>query len=215
MVFRRTLIGGAVLWVAWAQLASASDVPAGTYTLDPSHASLIFRVDHLGFSKYTARFKRFEATLQFDPARLADSRVNVTVDAASIETDFPDPAKIDFNEELRGTQWLDATKHPRMTFRSLRVVPNGERTFRIEGELTFRGITRPMALEARYNGGYAGHPLDPNARIGFSATGRLERSAFGMTVGIPPAGSTLGVGDEVELIIEAELTGPPMPKPAS
>ncbi len=190
-------------------------VPAGSYILDRSHASLLFRVDHLGFSNYSARFRRFDAKLDFDPARLSAARLQATVDVTSIETDFPDPAKLDFNAQLRGPDWLDAEKHPTMAYRSLRVVPTGAKSFRIEGELTMRGITRPVVLEARYNGGYSGHPMDPNARIGFSAIGRLKRSAFGMTIGIPPAGSTMGVGDEVELLIETEFTGPPLPKAAA
>ena len=198
---------------AWATPATAADgVPAGAYRLEPSHASLLFKVDHLGFSNYTARFRRFDALLQFDPARLAASQLEVTVDATSIETDFPDPAKLDFNKQLQGADWLGAAAHPRMTFRSKRVLPTGDRTFRIEGELTLRGITRPMNLDARYNGGYAGHPMDPNARIGFSATGRLKRAEFGMTVGIPAPGTTLGVGDDVQVIVEAEFTGPALKK---
>ncbi len=129
------------------------------------------------------------------------------MDSSSLETAFPDPAKLDFNAQLQGPDWLDAQRHPTMTYRSRRVVPTSERSFRIEGELTLRGITRPVTLEARYNGGYAGQPMDPNPRIGFSATGRLRRSEFGMAFGIPAPGSTLGVGDEVQLIIEAEFTG--------
>jgi polyisoprenoid-binding protein YceI len=132
------------------------------------------------------------------------------VEAKSLETDFPDPAKLDFDVQLQGPEWLDAQRHPTMTYRSRRIVPTGPRSFRIEGELTLRGITRPVTLEARYNGGYAGHPMDPNARVGFSATGRLRRSEFGMTYGIPAPGTTLGVGDEVEVILEAEFTGPPL-----
>jgi polyisoprenoid-binding protein YceI len=202
--------------LAWTACAAADDVvPAGAYRIEPSHASLLFKVDHLGFSKYTARFKRFDARLQFDPARLAASRLNVTVDATSLETDFPDPAKLDFNKELQGADWLNAAAHPQMTYRSRSVVPTGDRTFRIDGELTLRGVTRPVSLDARYNGGYAGHPMDPNARIGFSATGRLKRSDFGMTIGVPPPGSTMGVGDEVQVIVEAEFTGPPLKQPAS
>jgi polyisoprenoid-binding protein YceI len=211
----------AVRLFCWLQVAAllgaapalaADVVPAGEYRLEPSHASLLFKVDHLGFSNYTARFRRFDATLQFDPARLAASQVRVTVDATSIETDFPDPAKLDFNKELQGAGWLDAAAHPQMVYRSLRVVPTGGQAFRIEGELTLRGITRPLVLEARYNGGYAGHPMDPNARIGFSATGTLKRSAYGMDYGIPPAGSTMGVSDAVQVIVEAEFTGPPLKK---
>jgi polyisoprenoid-binding protein YceI len=210
----RRLPALALTVLALAAPALAADVvPAGAYRIEPSHASLLFKVDHLGFSNYTARFKRFDATLQFDPARLAASKLQVTVDATSLETDFPDPAKLDFNKQLQGAEWLDAGAHPQMTYRSLRVVPTGDKAFRIEGELTLRGVTRPMVLEARYNGGYAGHPMDPNARIGFSATGRLKRSAHGMTVGIPAPGTTMGVGDDVQVIVEAEFTGPPLKKP--
>ena len=89
-------------------------------------------------------------------------------------------------------------------------MPTGERTFRIEGDLTLRGVTRPVTLEARYNGGYAGHPMDPQARIGFSATGQLRRSEFGISYGIPAPGTTMGVGDAVELRIECEFSGPPL-----
>jgi polyisoprenoid-binding protein YceI len=190
--------------------APPTSVPAGRYTVDPAHATLLFRVDHLGFSHYTARFKHFDATLQFDPARIAASQVNVTVDAASIETDFPDPAKLDFNGELRGKDWLDTEAHPQMTFRSQRVVPTDKQSFRIEGGLTLHGVTKPVVLEATYNGGYAGHPMDPHARIGFSARGHLKRSEFGINIGIPAPGTTLGVSDEVEVIIEAEFSGPPL-----
>ena len=75
-----------------------------------------------------------------------------------------------------------------------------------------------MVLDATYNGGYEGHPKDPNARIGFSARGALKRSDFGMTYGITAPGTTMGVGDEVGIIIEAEFNGPPLksaPAPAT
>lgn len=185
------------------------DVPAGAYTLDQSHTSVIFRVDHLGFSKYTARFKKATAQLQFDPANLAASQVTVSVDANSLETDFPDPATHDFNAQLRGEQWLNTAQYPQITFRSTRVEVTGPRTMRIHGELTLRGVTRPMTLDTRFNGGYAGHPMDRNARIGFSARGMLKRSEFGISFGIPAPGTTMGVGDEVEVIIETEFSGPP------
>jgi polyisoprenoid-binding protein YceI len=75
-----------------------------------------------------------------------------------------------------------------------------------------RGVTRPMTLEARFNGGYAGQQLDPNARIGFSARGTLKRSEFGISFGIPEPGSIMGVSDAVEVIVETEFTGPPWEK---
>jgi polyisoprenoid-binding protein YceI len=189
--------------------ALAPDVPAGTYTLDRSHASLIFRVDHLGLSMYTARFKHFDAELEFDPGNPAAARLTATVDAGSLETDFPFPEMLDFNAQLRGAEWLNTADHPTMSYRSKEVVLTGTNTARIDGELTLRGVARPMALDATFNGGYAGHPMDPNARIGFSARGSLRRSDHGMTFGIPEPGSRMGVGDEVEVIIEAEFSGPP------
>jgi polyisoprenoid-binding protein YceI len=189
--------------------ALAPDVPAGRYTLDPSHATLIFRVDHLGFSNYTARFLRFDADLEFDPENPAAARLTATVDADSIETDFPFPDQVDFNAQLRGEEWLNTDAHPQMSYRSTDIVMTGPTTARIDGELTLRGVTRPLALQATFNGGYAGHPMDPNARIGFSAVGTLLRSDYGMNFGIPEPGSKMGVSDEVEIIIEAEFNGPP------
>ncbi|MBB5187872.1 polyisoprenoid-binding protein YceI [Zhongshania antarctica] len=67
-----------------------------------------------------------------------------------------------------------------------------------------------LCNEATFNGGYAGHPLDPHGRIGFSARGMFKRSDFGISIGIPAPGSTMGVGDDLEVIIEAEFTGPPL-----
>ncbi|HVT37395.1 MAG TPA: YceI family protein [Nevskiaceae bacterium] len=192
-----------------AHAASAADaVPAGTYTLDRAHASLIFRVNHMGFSNYTARFRHFDAQLSFDPAQLARSSVTVTVDARSLETDFPDPAKIDFNAMLQNDQWLDTAKYPEMTWRSTQVEMTGANRMRITGALTLHGLTRPVTLDATYNGGYPGFAMDPHARIGFSAHGTLKRSDFGIAYGIPAPGSNMGVGDDVQLQIEAEFSGP-------
>ncbi|HEX2493223.1 MAG TPA: YceI family protein [Steroidobacter sp.] len=187
-----------------------TDAPAGSYTLDKAHASLLFRVDHLGFSNYTARFKRFDAQLQFDPANFSASSVSVQIDPASIETDFPNPATLDFNAQLRGKEWLDTTQFPQMLFRSSSVELTGSNAMRVNGELTLHGVTRPVAFEATFNGGYAGHPMDPRARIGFSARGALNRSEFAMGFGVPEPGSKMGVSDEVEFIIEAEFNGPPL-----
>ena len=172
--------------------AATANVPAGAYTLDRTHASLIFRVNHLGFSNYTARFKRFDAKLQFDPANLAASKVTASVDVDSLETDFPDPARLDFNAVLKGAAWLDVAQFPRMEFASSHIDVTGVNTLRIHGDLTLHGVTRPIVLEATFNGGYAGHPMDPNARIGFSAQATLKRSEFGIAYGIPAAGQDEG-----------------------
>jgi polyisoprenoid-binding protein YceI len=183
-------------------------VPAGTYRLDRYHASLIFRVSHMGFSNYTARFTEFDAELAFDPRDPAAARLSATVDARSIETDFPFPDELDFDATLRGETWLNTAAHPSIAYASRRIVMTAPNTARIEGDLTLLGVTRPVALNATFNGGYPGMALDPNARIGVSARGVLRRSEFGMTYGIPEPGSNMGVSDAVEVIIEAEFSGP-------
>ena len=188
--------------------ASTAPIPAGAYKLDKAHASLLFRVDHLGFSKYTGRFATFDAELQFDPVNPAASSVKVTIDPRSLQLENPPEG---FIATLLGAQWLDAEKFPQMTFRSTKVARSGT-DLRIDGDMTLHGVTQPMTLVAKFNGGYAGHPYDPNARIGFSARGTLERSAFGVAYGIPAPGTTMGVSDAVEVIVEAEFTGPPLPK---
>lgn len=185
--------------------AAAEPVPAGSYTIDKSHTSIIFRVDHLGFSYFTGRFTRYDAKLEGDPRNPPAARLSVTIDPASIECDNP-PAG--FIAALRGAQWLDAAKYPKMTYQSKSIEMTGATTARVTGDFTMHGVTKPVTLDVAFNGGYAGHPMDPNARIGFSARGFLNRSDFGISYGIPPAGSAMGVSDRVEILIETEFSGP-------
>jgi polyisoprenoid-binding protein YceI len=187
--------------------ASTAAIPAGAYTLDKAHASLLFRVDHLGFSNYTGRFSRFDAKLQFDPAKPEASSVTVTIDPASLQVENPPEG---FVKTLTGADWLDAVKFPQMVFKSKKVTRSGKDQLRIDGDLTLHGVSAPVTLTAKFNGGYAGHQYDPQARIGFSARGSLKRSAFGIANGIPAPGSNMGVSDAVEVIVEAEFSGPPL-----
>ncbi|MEQ1865468.1 MAG: YceI family protein [Micropepsaceae bacterium] len=189
-----------------------TDAPAGAYTLDKAHASLTFRVNHIGFSNYTARFTNFDAHLQLDPVNPAASSVTATVDPKSLALPAP-PAG--FVDELLGAKWLDAVGFPQMTFKSTKVELTGANTARITGDFTLRGVTLPVTLDATFNGGYASHPYEPAARIGFSAHGSLQRAAFGVKEGVPPPGSTMGVSDNVDIIIEAEFNGPPLSQAAA
>jgi polyisoprenoid-binding protein YceI len=191
--------------------ALAPNVPAGEYKMDHAHSTLIFRISHMGFSNYTARFRRFDAKLQFDPRNLPATQLTATIDPRSIETDFPDP-KYNFNAELAGENFLDAAKFPEIAFRTTQVEDLGNQAMRVHGELTLHGVTKPIVLEATYNGGYVGHAMDPQARVGFSAHGVLRRSDFGISGGIPQAGNNMGVGDQVAVVIESEFNGPPMAK---
>lgn len=182
--------------------------PAGEYKLDKSHASLILRASHMGFSTYTTRFSRFDAELSFDPKNLSASKVTTTIDAASFEMDAAPQMCLDI---MKGPQMLDTAKFPQIVFKSEKVTSTGPKSMNIAGSLTLHGVTRPMVLKATYNGGYGGMPnMDPQARIGFSAHGSFKRSDFGISYGVPAPGTTIGVGDLVEFSIEAEFSGPPL-----
>src|SRR5262245_49441813 len=110
---RRFTTLAALALTAYAPFVLADDVPAGAYTVDKPHTSLTFRVSHLGFSFFTARFTAVDAKLEFDPARLAASSVNVSIDPRSVASDnAPDG----FLAEIAGERLLDAAKYPQLTF---------------------------------------------------------------------------------------------------
>jgi polyisoprenoid-binding protein YceI len=184
---------------------------AGVYDLDKTHASVTFRVDHLGMSRYTARFTGIDGKLNFDPANPAAMSVEASVDTKSIKTDYPNPTP-DFDAELAGPNWLDAARFPKITFKSTSVEPTGPNTAKVTGDFSLHGVSKPLVLDVTFNGGYDGAPMDPGSRVGFSAQGKIKRSDFGVSYGVPQPGSTFGVGDEVEIQIEAEFT---KPKPAA
>lgn len=196
---------------AAAPAAEPVKLPAGEYRLDRSHASVTFRVNHLGFSTYAAGFDEVDATLNLDPANPAASSLTATIRPASL--DLPTPPE-GFLEEMLGETWFDAAAHPEIRFQSASIVQTGPDTADVTGDLTLRGITKPVTLGVTFNGGWEGIPPDPFARAGFSATGTLKRSDFGMAFGIPEPGSEMGVSDEVAFAIETEFTGPAWAQPA-
>ncbi|MBE1159468.1 polyisoprenoid-binding protein [Dyella sp. 7MK23] len=193
--------------------AATATPPAGAYRIDKSHASLLLRVSHMGFSTYTTRFSRFDATLSFDPTNIPASKLVAIIETASLEMDAAPKMCTDI---VRGPQLLDAAKFPKIVFRSDSIRMTGDKTFEISGKLDLHGVTRPLTLTATYNGGYPGMPnMDPHARIGFSAHGSFKRSDFGMGFGVPAPGTTMGVGDLIDVTIEAEFTGPALPNAAA
>jgi polyisoprenoid-binding protein YceI len=211
-VFQRLAVSTAVILLGvygtTSQAADSSAPPAGVYHLDKSHASLLLRVSHMGFSTYTTRFSRFDATLTFDPSNISASTLETTIDAASLEMDAAPKMCTDI---VRGPQFLDTKKFPQIVYRSESIHMTGAKTFEIQGTLNLHGVTHPLVLTGTYNGGYPGLPnMDPHARIGFSAHGSFKRSDFGMGYAIPAPGTTMGVGDLIDVSIEAEFSGPPL-----
>lgn len=189
-------------------LAETPTVPAGAYVLDKTHASVVFSVSHLGFSFYTGSFARFDASLEFDPNDAALAALNATIDVTSLQIPAPPEG---FLATLLGPEWFDAGTYPTMTFRSTGVSSTGHNTAKVTGMLTLKGVSAPVDFDVTFNGGYPGMAgFDPQARVGFSARGVLNRSDFNLAKGVPPKGTTMGVGDAVEFVIETEFTGPPL-----
>jgi polyisoprenoid-binding protein YceI len=196
--------------VAQAPTRPLPQPPAGLYHMDKAHTSVTFRVSHMGFSHYTARFGRVDGRLQFDPTRPTAMRVEATIDAASLDPTAP-PAG--FRQQLLGKGWLEAAKFPQIRFQSTKVELTGPHAAKVTGALTLHGVTKPVVLQVTYNGGYPPSSFDPGgARIGFSAHGVLKRSAFGISQGIPAPGSNLGVSDDVDIVIETEFSSKPTAK---
>ncbi len=173
------------------------DAPAGEYVLDKTHASVTWRVKHLGMSNYTARFATFDSVLVLDPKNPTKSTVSVTIDPRSVKTDFPFPEKEDFDKVI-AEKFLLAGEHPTITFQSSGLKATGPKTGKLTGNLTLMGVTKPVTLDVTLNGAMT-HPFRKIPVIGFSATGNFKRSDFGSAVLQGP------VGDEIQLQIEAEF----------
>jgi polyisoprenoid-binding protein YceI len=177
------------------------EAPSGKYVVDLSHASIVWKVNHMGLSNYVARFAKFDATLNFDAAKPELSTLLVTIDPTSVRTEYPDKATEDFDAVL-AKDWFNAGKYAAITFASKRIVRTGASTADIIGDLSFLGVSKPITLKAIYNGSIKKHPYTGKSALGFSATGALKRSDFGLGKAIPV------VGDEVRLHIEAEFNQP-------
>ena len=177
---------------------SLTSLPTGAYQMEKPHASLLARVKHMGLSYYTVRLTDFDATLDFDPAKPAASKVHAIINPLSVQADHPTDTGWDAKI---GTDFLKGGQFPQITFDSTKVDPTGQFTGTVTGNLTFRGITKPVTLTVTYNGGldsavlYGGRPA-----VGFSAHGSFKRSDYGFTDYLS------AVSDDVEIVIEAEFT---------
>lgn len=194
---RHLLVAVAVL--AASPLAAASlDVPSGKYANDPAHTSVTFRLMHLGLSNYTARMTKIASTVDLDAADVANSKLVVTIEAKSVRTDFPFPDKVDFDGEIGGGEnFLNGKAFPQIKFVSTGITAVGK-SAKIMGWLTMRGVTKPVILDAVLNGTQQPNAMFKTPAFGVSATAHIRRSDWGMSYG------TQFVGDEVELLIQAE-----------
>jgi polyisoprenoid-binding protein YceI len=188
---RRIVLAAAAAsaFTGWGSPSKAAD-----YKIDPTHTHVLFLVDHLGFSKMVGLFTDMAGTFSFDPANVSASKLAVSIKTASIQTQFTPR-----DNDLKGADWFNVTEFPDMKFVGTGFAKKDDHTGTITGNLTLRGVTKPVALDVTFN--KAGvRPTDKAEAAGFSARGSLKRSDFGMKTFLPY------IGDEVDLLIEAEAT---------
>lgn len=168
-------------------------VTAGTYQVDPGHTQIIFAYDHMGFTNNAGIIAGSTGTLTLDPKKPTAARVAIDVPVANLRTGIPA-----LDEHLMKADFFDSAKFPKATFMSTGVKPEGPTSAEITGNLTIKGITKPVTLDAEFYGaGKAPAMAGGKENIGFVATTAIKRSDFNMGYGVPM------VGDRIELKIVA------------
>jgi len=163
-----------------------------TYKLDPGHTMVLFSWNHFGFSNPTANLGLGDGTLVFDEKNPAKSSVEVTLPLANLDTHV---SKLD--EHLKKPDFLDADKFATITFKSTKVQAEGAGKFKVTGDLTVHGVTKPVVLDAKLNKS-GEHPMLKVPAIGFDATATIKRSDFGVGAYVP------NVSDEIKIRITTE-----------
>jgi polyisoprenoid-binding protein YceI len=170
-----------------------AEVRAGTYELDPAHGKITWSVSHMGFSTYVGQFVNVAATLTLDPANPSASTLVATVPLTDVDSNSDG-----LNRHLQTADFFDTANHPTASFNATRIVVDQDDPSEadIHGDLTLRGVTRPVVIEAEFN---AAGDLMGTYTVGFDGETTIRRSEFGITYGVP------ALGDEVKLHIEGEF----------
>lgn len=182
-----TLAAAAIAQPAPAVSRDPRSVPAGNYSVEPTHTRIQFTVSHMGFTDWYGDFTGASGSLRLDPAHLAASKVEISIPVASVST-----TNATLDGELKSADWFDAARFPAIRFVSTRVVRAGPDRATIGGTLTLHGVTRPVTLAASFNG--AGiNPLSKAYTIGFNGVTTIRRSDFGVTKYVPLVGDSVTV----------------------
>jgi polyisoprenoid-binding protein YceI len=191
MTMRSTIFAAAFSIAAFGLAGAAA---AEEWAIDKGHTHVLFEVSHLGFSTTHGGFREVSGTVNLDEESPENTKVDVTIDAASV---FSWLDRRDAH--LRNEDFFNVEKFPVLTFKSTRVERAGEKTAKMTGDLTMLGVTKAVTLDVKLNN-MGPHPFRSERKVaGFSATGSLKRSDFGMNYGLP------GIGDEVKIRVEIEI----------
>ena len=167
-----------------------------TYKIDPAHSSAQFVVRHMMITNVRGGFSGVNGTIEYDPASPADTRVDATIDVATIST-----LDAQRDTHLKSPDFLDAAQFPTITFKSRKVVPSGDGEAKITGDLSIHGVTREVVLNVE---GPTPEGRDPfgNTRVGASASTKIKRSDFGLTWNAALEAGGVLVGDDLKIELE-------------
>ena len=189
----RSALAAALLGFTVNASAELSDVPSGEYGLDKTHAYITFTYSHLGFSTPHVGFDSFDVDLDLDSENVENSSLDVVIDATSISSRVEE-----FDGHLNGEDHFDTANYPQITFASTEIRKTGDSTLDVVGDLTIKGITKPVTLKATVNKA-AMHPMNKVPTVGVSAEAKVKRSEWGLAYAVPM------VSDEVTIHIEVEM----------
>lgn len=173
---------------------------AAEWKIDPNHSTAGFAVKHMMVSTVHGSFSGLKGTVDYDPAKLEDSKANLTIDATTVDTRNENRDK-----DLRSSKFFDVEKFPTITFVSKKVVSQGQGKFQLVGDMTMHGVTKEVTFSVE-------GPMPAvkdgrgNLHSGASATAKINRKDFGLTWSGPLEGGGVTVSDEVELTVEIEMT---------
>lgn len=180
--------------------ATALPLGPGRWTLDHNHSGVHFVVRHLGLSNVRGRFDRFDATLDVG-SRLDDVRIEAEVELSSVDTN-----NADRDAHLRTSDFFDADRHQVMSFRSTSIRDNDD-GYDLAGELTIAGVTRPVVLDVEFNGTEI-FPPTQRTHAGFTATGEIRRSDFGIDFGLVLGAEKVLLGDKIKIDLDLQFVEP-------
>lgn len=175
------------------------------WTFEPGHTSAEFRARHMMVTWVRGAFKDVHGKLEFDPANPRDASVEVTIDATKLWSGDPDRDK-----HLKAADFLDVENHPTITFVGSEVEVLGANELKVTGELTLRGVSRPVTLDVKYLGQWDtpwwvdGEDKGPKVRAGFLAETEINRHDFGVSWNATLDKGGIVVGDTVHIVIDAE-----------
>jgi polyisoprenoid-binding protein YceI len=183
-----TIVTAALFFLATASFAQ-------TWTWDKPHSQLNFAISHLGIATIVGTFTSVDAKITASKDDFSDASVMLTADVSSINTNNEQR-----NTHLKSPDFFDAAKYGTLTFKSTSFTKAGDKKYRVEGDLTFHGITKHVTLDATWNGTIT-HPMNKKLVAGFNVTGSIKRSDFGIAPSMP----SNFLGDDVALNASAEF----------